>query len=117
VAVAVEGLYRGNERLEAEKIGPVAVAFAGIAKPERFFAVLEKMGIQPRRRMRFRDHHAFTPDDVAALGPGTAITTEKDAVRLGEIGLSGLLHVRIDAHITELDRLMDLIRNRIAGRP
>ncbi|MDD8024952.1 MAG: tetraacyldisaccharide 4'-kinase [Acidobacteriota bacterium] len=68
--------------------GPV-LAFCGIAGPERFFAMLESLGIRPAARLVFPDHHAYpakTLDRIATAARGAAcrslITTEKDAVKL-----------------------------------
>src|SRR6185369_10399030 len=58
------------------------VAFAGIAKPERFFGSLESLGIHPTKRVRFRDHHRYCFNDIESLDGEMLITTEKDAVRL-----------------------------------
>jgi tetraacyldisaccharide 4'-kinase len=64
-------------------------AFAGIARPQRFFDALIGLGYGVVRERTFRDHHAFTPGDVDAIqsaardiGASLIITTEKDAVRL-----------------------------------
>jgi tetraacyldisaccharide 4'-kinase len=66
-----------------------AVAVAGIARPERFFAALRALGWDVARELTFRDHHWFTAGDVEAVqraareaGASVIITTEKDAVRL-----------------------------------
>jgi tetraacyldisaccharide 4'-kinase len=85
------------------------VAFAGIAKPDRFFDALERLGVEITRRLRFRDHHVYTKRDIASLGPGLKITTEKDAVRLEETGMDNVLSMRISATIADSDRLMELI--------
>lgn len=69
--------------------GRRAVAVAGIARPERFFAALRERGWEVVRELVFRDHHWFTARDVARIqrvavetGADMVITTEKDAVRL-----------------------------------
>jgi tetraacyldisaccharide 4'-kinase len=66
------------------------VAVAGIARPSRFFAALRQQGYDVAAQMSFRDHHWFTPRDVAriaaaarASGADAVVTTAKDAVRLG----------------------------------
>lgn len=66
-----------------------AVAVAGVARPERFFADLRGAGWPIAQELAFRDHHAYTPRDVAAIfraaqtqGAGLVVTTEKDLVRL-----------------------------------
>ncbi len=64
------------------------IAFAGIANPERFFALLERHGGIIAERHIFPDHHSFTDTDAARLMSaadmrGAAlVTTEKDFVRL-----------------------------------
>lgn len=68
--------------------GPV-VALAGIARPDRFFRGLRDRGWQVAREISFRDHHAYTAEDVSKLASAVAasgatgvLTTEKDAERL-----------------------------------
>jgi tetraacyldisaccharide 4'-kinase len=70
-------------------------AFAGIARPERFFADLTSAGWNVVGTRSFRDHHRFSARDVvrvaaAAKKAGAAIvlTTEKDAVRLPPMSAS-----------------------------
>ncbi len=64
------------------------IAFAGIANPERFFALLEKHGAIIAERHAFADHHTFTDTDAARLIASAdahgaiLVTTEKDFVRL-----------------------------------
>jgi tetraacyldisaccharide 4'-kinase len=68
--------------------GGVFVAFAGIGRPEKFFATLERSGARLAARRAFPDHHPFAEEELAALagmarGQGARlVTTEKDAVRL-----------------------------------
>ena len=64
-------------------------AVAGIAQPEAFFTALAQDVWQVAGTRRFRDHHAFTAQDVAEIfaaarqaGAGGVVTTEKDYVRL-----------------------------------
>lgn len=66
-----------------------AVAVAGIARPRRFFDAARAEGWDVRKEVSYRDHHWFTPRDVARvaalareLGVPTVLTTAKDAVRL-----------------------------------
>jgi tetraacyldisaccharide 4'-kinase len=66
-----------------------AVAVAGIARPERFFASAREAGWILVREMVFPDHHWFTHADWSAVreaahaaGDAQVLTTEKDAVRL-----------------------------------
>ena len=75
---------------QAAQVAPGrAVAVAGIARPERFFASAREAGWTVEREMVFADHHWFTAGDwrevraaAEAAGVATVLTTEKDAVRL-----------------------------------
>lgn len=69
--------------------GRPLVAFAGIGRPEKFFATLEAEGLSVVGRHAFPDHHPYRPEEMAHLA-GEArrlgarlVTTQKDFVRLG----------------------------------
>jgi len=70
--------------------GRPVVAFAGIARPERFFASLEAIGCPILSRHAFADHHPFSEAEVvrlieaADLAGAVAVTTAKDHVRLSD---------------------------------
>ena len=114
VATQIDGIYQGVQPLSLDQMrGRPVVAFAGIAKPERFFATLEGLGIEISERVRFRDHHLYTNRDLDTLTAGARITTEKDAVRLEGAGFGEVAHVRISLKIPEFDRLIELIHNRL----
>ena len=72
----------------APLIGREVVAFAGIARPEKFYATLRRVGAQIVATRDFADHHPYTQGEVEALieesrGRGALLaTTEKDLVRL-----------------------------------
>ncbi len=69
--------------------GRKLAAFCGIARPERFFGLVDNLGLDISARAVFPDHF-FYPDKAlnklaaAALnsGCGSFLTTEKDAVKL-----------------------------------
>jgi tetraacyldisaccharide 4'-kinase len=93
--------------------GKAIVAFAGIAKPERFFATLESLGIHPSKCVRFRDHHRYSRREIEKLDGEILLTTEKDAVRLAGMGLTAFLYLRISAKIPDFERLMSIILERL----
>jgi tetraacyldisaccharide 4'-kinase len=66
-----------------------ALAVAGIAGPERFFAAVGENGCEVAGEITFRDHHWYSHEDVAriadrarVLNVDLIVTTEKDAVRV-----------------------------------
>ncbi len=115
VKTEVEALCRHDgepARLE-ELRGRKIVAFAGIAKPERFFATLESMGIQALEHVRFGDHHRYTARQIDTLAGDVLITTEKDAVRLRGLTSRPYFYIRVSAKIRDFERLMALILERV----
>ncbi len=68
--------------------GQSVVAFAGIGRPEKFFATLEAMKCRIVERFAFADHHRFTETELARIfgradeTGAMIVTTEKDYVRL-----------------------------------
>ena len=68
--------------------GRKVVAFAGIARPEKFFATLDSLGAAVVDRRAFADHNRYSERDIAALQAcararnAALVTTEKDFVRL-----------------------------------
>lgn len=63
-------------------------AFAGIGRPEKFFATLAEIGAQIVEKRAFPDHHAYTHAEIIGLQRAAKardallVTTEKDFVRL-----------------------------------
>ncbi len=68
--------------------GRRVVAFAGIGRPEKFFATLQSLGAVIVEARSYADHHAYTAAEIARLRAKAAsegarlVTTEKDFVRL-----------------------------------
>lgn len=109
--------------------GARAVAFAGIANPNRFFELLTKAGADIAARKVYGDHHPFTEADAACLlalaemHRARLVTTEKDFVRLYGAGgkLGELREKTLTVAITmqlergELEALTALIRSAVDG--
>ncbi len=84
--------------------GKHVVAFAGIGRPEKFFATLESLSCTLVGAHAFADHHPFRAHEVLVLADKAAaldavlVTTAKDAVRLPESvrGLPAVLEVAIE---------------------
>ena len=79
---------QANALAAANLIGRPVFAFAGIARPEKFFATLGQIGASVLHERRYPDHHAFTSREIEKLLAEAAkrdlvlVTTEKDHVRI-----------------------------------
>jgi len=104
-------------------------AFAGIGRPQKFFATLKSEGYDVRKTRAFPDHHAYTQADIQALlteaeeAGLTLVTTSKDMARLetssGELfhwiaSSTEVLEVRME--IDNEDRLAGLIKEALRRR-
>ncbi len=107
------------------KIGKRAVAFCGIARPQRFFDDLKRHGVEPVLEVPFGDHHSYTQDDVRRLRQLAArrnadcvLTTEKDMANLGSLaaGLppAGVVKVRLSLADTDgyIKHMLSAINSR-----
>ncbi|WP_428246349.1 tetraacyldisaccharide 4'-kinase [Ferrovibrio sp.] len=83
-AAALQPLAADAAMLKDERV----LAFAGIGRPEKFFATLESIGAHVAERQAFPDHGAYDTDTVMRLVEravalkAQAVTTEKDLMRL-----------------------------------
>jgi tetraacyldisaccharide 4'-kinase len=80
------------------------LAFAGIGRPEKFFATLAAVHAPVVRTVSFPDHHRYSDAEAAELIAAAEarnlrlVTTEKDRVRLaGRSGAAGTLHDKAEA--------------------
>jgi tetraacyldisaccharide 4'-kinase len=93
--------WRVSRSIVPPNTGGAALAFCGIARPTKFFAELAQSGLEIVGTREFRDHHRYSLADVESLfkqaqesGAIAFVTTEKDAVNLGErAGLLQPLHI------------------------
>lgn len=60
--------------------GQRVYAVAGIGNPSRFFAQLQRLGLNCITRA-FPDHHVYTAQDLQFAGDHAVVMTEKDAVK------------------------------------
>jgi len=104
----------------------VPVVFCGIARPKRFFDQLGAMGVRAVAHKTYSDHHAYREDDVEALleiarakHADGFITTEKDAVNLGERldRLGNVTVAQVTLEIEPADALDALLRLLALGEP
>jgi len=104
-----------------------ALAFAGIAHPEKFFATLVEAGIAIAERASFRDHHRYTSaearDLIARADAANLllVTTEKDFARLaGDPSLAALtaraIALPVRLVIEQADAFRDMILETVKRR-
>ncbi len=79
-----------------EKAPQSCVAFAGIAKPQRFFHDMRALGTSIELAQQYRDHQVYTATEIKGLAERARlrdcralVTTEKDAARLAHLELDG----------------------------
>ena len=114
VQTQIDGLFRNSARVATEDLKDRrVVAFAGIAKPERFFDTLRSMGIKPIRTFAFGDHHVYSQRDIEHRRGDVLVTTEKDAVRLAGPEFPDFVYLRISANIPNFEQLLSLILERL----
>lgn len=88
-------------------------AIAGIGHPERFFATLRKLGLNPARCDAFPDHHAFVPADLAVAAGEALLLTEKDAVKCAAFAPADAWVLPVQARID--DGALDCLLERLHG--
>ncbi|MCZ6695368.1 MAG: tetraacyldisaccharide 4'-kinase [Acidobacteria bacterium] len=131
---------RGFLRSDGEALAPVALkglsayAFSGIARPERFEAQLDDLGLRVAGTRRFRDHHRYRSRDLEEIARSARelradvlVTTDKDFVRIDHwpsgaptpyaLALQVIFPHGSDLPSWLLDRLNDLRVGRDTGRP
>jgi tetraacyldisaccharide 4'-kinase len=86
-------------------------AVAGIGNPERFFRMLESIGVKITRHT-FPDHHPFRPEDLSPFTGTPVLMTEKDAVKCEAFAGEDVWFVPADAHFdknftNQLELLID----------
>jgi len=102
--------------------GKRAIAFAGIARPQVFRETLIRIGVEPIFFRGFRDHHAFNPTEIQdliakkeKLGADLLLTTEKDWVRMEDLGAEypDLAYLRIEFWLLSgTDEFFRLVKER-----
>ena len=115
------GLPRLNARLAVTRAPPLngrkVLAFAGIGRPEKFYATLAELGAVIVERRDFPDHHPYRAAEIRSLlevaetAGALPVTTAKDWVRLPPDLASRIAKVEIAVEWADeaaLDRLLPL---------
>ncbi len=100
------------------------IAFAGLARPEKFFDTLEAVGAEVEDVVPFSDHHLYSDDDLRQLSQmaeergAQLITTEKDAARLSTDWRTRVAVLPVAARFADeaaLDALLAPVQSRITA--
>ena len=114
-------MVRTNETVVVPS-GSRVFAFAGIARPERFFSDLAAGGWDVVDTLAFRDHHRFTRADLRRIerkarkaAAAIVLTTAKDAVRLApdDLGDLPVARVPLAAAIEPEEEFLAWLRGRL----
>lgn len=98
------------------------VAFAGLARPEKFFDTLAALGVELEDAAPYPDHHPYSEDDLTFLMTladergAKLITTEKDAARLNPVWRARVEVLPVTARFQDeaaLDALLAPIQSRM----
>ncbi|HEV2300727.1 MAG TPA: tetraacyldisaccharide 4'-kinase [Stellaceae bacterium] len=104
--------------------GRPLVAFAGIGRPEKFFAMLRGIGAQVVATRAFPDHHPYIVDEIDALrraadrAGAQLVTTKKDIVRVPPDLRGGIEVLEVEVRWTDpaaLERLVAPIVRAASG--
>ena len=107
-------------RLEGQPV----IAFAGIGRPEKFFATLRKLGAEIADIQSFPDHHAYTHGELEQLRRkarvigAMLVTTEKDYVRLPPAERQDIHYLPVRAAFEDsgaLNALLDRVVSKAAA--
>jgi tetraacyldisaccharide 4'-kinase len=96
------------------------LAFAGIGRPEKFFATLKSLGATLAATRSFADHHAYSERDITQLlGEAKTlgarlITTAKDAVKLPAALREQLNILPVELVWNDPASLQNLLKNSLA---
>jgi tetraacyldisaccharide 4'-kinase len=107
----------GRDKIARQKVG----AFAGIGRPEKFFATLRELGCTTAFAHPYPDHHAFTPEEVmrlleaATTAGAIAVTTAKDWVRLPPDAQRMIRALDVDLQFADPRQLDQLLARIIHG--
>ncbi len=121
----VLGIFDGQgEPIEGSDIVPkTAVAVAGLARPEAFWATVASLGIEPTARLPFPDHASYGDFAVGRIarvaeetGATAILTTEKDAVKLEGRSPLPVFRIAVRMRVVEPGFVPEVIA-RLGRRP
>ena len=110
----VDGATASPEEFAGKRIH----AIAGIGNPDRFFATLRALGLDPTCHP-FPDHHRFVARDLdVAANADVIVMTGKDAIKCGAFADARMWAMPVTARFDAVlvDRIVDRIADRVRER-
>ena len=91
-------------------------AIAGIGNPERFFAALRALGLDPICHA-FPDHHAFTAQDLAWPDADAILMTDKDAIKCQVLADARMWTLPVETTVAPglIERILEKMHGRQAA--
>jgi len=118
-------VWRVRRGIVPHNVPPRPIVFCGIARPQNFVLQLRTANIEPVAEAFYRDHHAYSENDVRELidlkqrsEAGGFVTTEKDAVNLGAYlsALEPLAVVPVKMDLADTANALDTMLRKIEER-
>jgi tetraacyldisaccharide 4'-kinase len=112
---------RPDAVVASELIGRSVLAFAGIARPDKFFATLGEIGARVAATRAFADHHVFSRSEIHSLLARAArrdlllVTTEKDHARISPDYASEIIALPVSLKFDEPAAARRLLAKALAA--
>ena len=100
--------------------GRKILAFAGIGRPDKFFATLDSLGAQRTATRAFADHHPYSDTEIVQLlsdaerDGAIAVTTTKDHVRVPASLRDRVTTVKVELVFEDSGAIENLLRAAVA---
>jgi tetraacyldisaccharide 4''-kinase len=117
-------VWRAKRGILPQNIPEKPIVFCGIARPKNFLLQLRTAGIEPVAEAFYRDHHAYSEQDIRDLiklreqsDAGGFVTTEKDAINLGDhlAALQPIAVVPVKMELVDAGTALDAILRKCGG--
>ena len=88
------------------------LAFAGIGNPNNFFGLLERCGLNIKKRIEFPDHYIYKKEELkkiileARLKNYIVLTTEKDFYRIRKFKFKEIKHLPVNLDILKKNKFI-----------
>ena len=91
------------------------LAIVGIGNPNNFFQLIEKNGLNVKKKLIFPDHYEFTKTEIdnikieAKNSNCSIIMTEKDYFKIKKFNINEIEYLKVSLDIDEKEKFLDAI--------